>query len=77
MGLAIWVFCLFNAPVGWTYRAGMTVVISTAGLHKSFGRTRALAGLDLEVLAGEVHGFLGPNGAGRTTALRVILGLLR
>ena len=52
-------------------------VISTRGLVKRFGATRALDGLDLTVHAGEVHGFLGPNGAGKTTALRALLGLLR
>jgi ABC-2 type transport system ATP-binding protein len=51
--------------------------ISVAGLVKTFGRTRALDGLDLEVGAGEVHGFLGPNGSGKTTAIRILLGLLR
>jgi ABC-2 type transport system ATP-binding protein len=51
--------------------------ISIAGLTKSFGRTKALNGLDLEVAAGEVHGFLGPNGSGKTTTIRVLLGLLR
>ncbi|CAL9526943.1 Multidrug efflux system ATP-binding protein [Streptomyces sp. enrichment culture] len=55
----------------------MTKAISVSGLHKSFGRTRALAGLDLAVETGEVHGFLGPNGAGKSTTLRVLLGLLR
>ncbi|MFC9977812.1 ABC transporter ATP-binding protein, partial [Spirillospora sp. NPDC127200] len=35
--------------------------ISVSGLVKSFGRSRALDGLDLSVAAGEVHGFLGPN----------------
>jgi ABC-2 type transport system ATP-binding protein len=55
----------------------MTVpALSTAGLVKSFGQTRALDGLDLEVDTGEVHGFLGPNGAGKTTTLRILLGLL-
>lgn len=44
---------------------------------KSFGRTRALDGLDLSVEFGEVHGFLGPNGSGKTTTIRVLLGLLR
>ena len=39
--------------------------------------TRALDGLDLTVDAGEVHGFLGPNGSGKTTTIRVLLGLLR
>src|ERR687897_1471264 len=51
--------------------------ISTSGLVKTFGPTRALDGLDLSVRTGEVHGFLGPNGAGKTTPLRVLLGLLR
>jgi ABC-2 type transport system ATP-binding protein len=51
--------------------------ISTSGLVKTFGPTRALDGLDLSVRTGEVHGFLGPNGAGKTTTLRVLLGLLR
>lgn len=51
--------------------------ISTSGLVKSFGSTRALDGLDLAVRTGEVHGFLGPNGAGKTTTLRILLGLLR
>jgi ABC-2 type transport system ATP-binding protein len=51
------------------------VVVS--GLVKTFGSTRALDGLDLEVRTGEVHGFLGPNGSGKTTTIRVLLGLLR
>jgi ABC-2 type transport system ATP-binding protein len=55
----------------------MTAAISVRGLVKTFGRTRALDGLDLEVRTGEVHGFLGPNGSGKTTTIRVLLGLLR
>src|SRR5690554_5432642 len=55
----------------------MTTAISASGLVKTFGRTRALDGLDLEVAAGEVYGFLGPNGAGKSTLIRVLLGLLR
>jgi len=55
----------------------MTAVIEVADLSKSFGRTRALDGLDLTVTAGEVHGFLGPNGSGKTTTIRVLLGLIR
>jgi ABC-2 type transport system ATP-binding protein len=51
--------------------------ISTSGLVKTFGPTRALDGLDLSVRTGEVHGFLGPNGAGKTTTIRILLGLLR
>ncbi|MEV0740246.1 ABC transporter ATP-binding protein [Streptomyces sp. NPDC050549] len=54
----------------------MTKAITVSGLHKSFGRTHALAGLDLDVETGEVHGFLGPNGSGKSTTIRVLLGLL-
>ncbi|MFD8496066.1 ATP-binding cassette domain-containing protein [Amycolatopsis sp. NPDC059657] len=55
----------------------MSNVIEISGLHKAFGRTQALNGLDLTVRAGEVHGFLGPNGSGKTTTIRLLLGLLR
>ncbi|MFE3454674.1 ATP-binding cassette domain-containing protein [Nonomuraea sp. NPDC059194] len=55
----------------------MDPVILAEGLTKSFGRTRALNGLDLRIMAGETHGYLGPNGAGKTTTLRILLGLLR
>ncbi|MBF6090591.1 ABC transporter ATP-binding protein [Nocardia cyriacigeorgica] len=51
--------------------------ISVSGLTKSFGRTRALDDLDLTVRVGEVHGFLGPNGSGKTTTIRILLGLVR
>ena len=54
----------------------MDDVIRTSALRKSFGATRAIDGLDLSVTAGEVHGFLGPNGSGKTTTLRLLLGLL-
>ena len=52
-------------------------MIDIRGLVKSFGAFRALDGLDLSVGEGEVHGFLGPNGSGKTTTIRVLLGLLR
>jgi ABC-2 type transport system ATP-binding protein len=51
--------------------------VEVHGLTKSFGRVRALDGLDLTVPAGEVVGFLGPNGAGKSTTIRLLLGLLR
>jgi ABC-2 type transport system ATP-binding protein len=52
-------------------------IISCTDLVKTFGATRALDGLDLEVAPGEVHGFLGPNGSGKTVTIRTLLGLLR
>jgi ABC-2 type transport system ATP-binding protein len=48
------------------------VMIEAAGLHKSFGQTRALAGLDFDVREGTILGMLGPNGAGKTTAVRIL-----
>jgi ABC-2 type transport system ATP-binding protein len=55
----------------------VTHLIEAGGLVKTFGRVRALDGLDLSVGEGEVHGFLGPNGSGKSTTIRVLLGLLR
>ncbi len=52
-------------------------VIEATSLAKSFGSAPALDGLNLTVRAGEVHGFLGPNGSGKTTTLRILLGMLR
>jgi len=52
-------------------------IIQISALRKSFGRVEALRGLDLELAPGQIHGFLGPNGSGKTTTIRVLLGLLR
>jgi ABC-2 type transport system ATP-binding protein len=54
-----------------------TPALRTVGLTKSYGRIRAVDGLDLEVSRGELFGFLGPNGAGKTTTIRMALGLVR
>ena len=51
-------------------------VIRTAGLVKQYGRVRAVDGIDLDVRAGDVYGFLGANGSGKTTTVRVLLGLV-
>ena len=55
----------------------MAAVIRTDGLSKRYGRTLALDSLDLSVQAGEVYGYLGPNGSGKTTTIRLLLGLHR
>lgn len=59
----------------------MTNVIEIEGLHKSYrkraGATIAVGGLDLAVPEGGVYGFLGPNGSGKTTTIRCLLGLAR
>jgi ABC-2 type transport system ATP-binding protein len=57
--------------------ATMEAVIRTSDLTKQYGRTRALEALDLEVEAGTVFGCLGPSGAGKTTTIRLLAGLLR
>jgi ABC-2 type transport system ATP-binding protein len=59
----------------------MTAVLEISGLRKTYrgrkGERRALDGFDMVVEAGQVHGFLGPNGSGKTTTLRTLLGLIR
>ena len=57
------------------------LAVCTSGLRKTYrtprGRQVAVAGLDLQVPVGGVHGFLGPNGSGKTTSIRMLLGLVR
>ncbi|GLY77644.1 ABC transporter ATP-binding protein [Actinoallomurus iriomotensis] len=52
-------------------------VIRCEGLTKRYGSTVAVDGLDLVVESGQVFGFLGPNGSGKTTTMRMLLGLIR
>ncbi len=54
-----------------------TIVISTSRLTKAFGNLVAVNDLHLEVMRGDVFGFLGPNGSGKTTTIRMLLGLIR
>ena len=51
--------------------------IETMGLSKSYGRIKAVNNFDLKVVKGTIHGFLGPNGSGKTTTIKLILGLLK
>ena len=51
-------------------------MIRTEGLTKRFGRLTAVDGLDLDVREGDLFGFLGPNGSGKTTTVRMLLGLV-
>ncbi len=51
--------------------------IETNGLAKHFGHVPAVAGIDLAVPSGSTYGFLGQNGSGKTTTIRVLLGLVR
>jgi ABC-2 type transport system ATP-binding protein len=52
-------------------------VIQAQGLEKSYGDVKALAGFDLNLPAGRILGLIGPNGSGKTTAIKTILGLCR
>lgn len=51
--------------------------IQTRGLVKTFGKTNAVDGVDLDVARGGIYGVLGPNGAGKTTVIRMLATLLR
>ncbi|MBA2395241.1 MAG: ATP-binding cassette domain-containing protein [Ktedonobacteraceae bacterium] len=52
-------------------------IISTSRLTKAFGKLVAVNDLELQVMRGDVFGFLGPNGSGKTTTIRMLLGLIR
>lgn len=80
---------VYRPGVAWQGSSGGAAVdssssglaVCTRGLRKTYrtrrGRQVAVAGLDLDVPAGGVHGFLGPNGSGKTTSIRMLLGLVR
>jgi ABC-2 type transport system ATP-binding protein len=53
------------------------IIISTSRLTKAFGNLVAVNDLHLQVMRGDVFGFLGPNGSGKTTTIRMLLGLIR
>lgn len=58
-----------------TSPSSVGLAIETSGLTKRFGHQAAVDGIDLAVPRGAVYGFLGPNGSGKTTTIRVMLGL--
>ena len=55
----------------------LSSMIRIENLQKTYGATKALAGIDLQVSAGELFAYLGPNGAGKTTTIRILTGLTR
>lgn len=54
----------------------MSFAISVQGLTKSFGQREVVHGCSIDVAYGEIYGFLGPNGTGKTTTIRMLCGLL-
>ncbi|MDO9574122.1 MAG: ATP-binding cassette domain-containing protein [Candidatus Contubernalis sp.] len=52
------------------------VVLRIENLHKSYGEKKIIDGVELAVKRGDIYGFLGPNGSGKTTTIRMILGLI-
>ena len=54
----------------------MNLAVGSSGLTKQFGRQVVVDHIDLQVPSGAVYGFLGPNGSGKTTTLRMLLGLI-
>ena len=54
----------------------MTLAIDVQGLSKSFGALKAVDNVSLQIEQGHITGFLGPNGSGKTTSLRMLCGLL-
>src|SRR6185436_1424693 len=53
------------------------LAIDVRGLNKSFGEKHVVKDFSLQVKRGEIYGFLGPNGSGKTTSIRMLCGLLK
>jgi ABC-type multidrug transport system ATPase subunit len=58
-------------------RCGRELLVAVHNISKCYGRTTAVAGVTLTLWAGEICGFVGANGAGKTTALRMLAGILK
>ena len=58
-------------------RTSQTPLLEVQNLEKHYGKIHAVNGLSLEVSKNQIYGFLGPNGSGKTTTIRMILGLVR
>jgi ABC-2 type transport system ATP-binding protein len=56
---------------------GESMIIEMAGLKKQYGDVAALDGLDISVPSGSIYGLLGRNGAGKTTAIKILMGMIR
>ena len=66
-----------SGPTGAAASPAVEMAVVTRGLTKRYGDRVAVQGLDLNVPRGQVYGFLGPNGSGKTTTLRMLVGLIR
>src|SRR3954469_19281796 len=58
-------------------RRSAELAIDVRGLNKSFGEKHVVKDFSLQVKRGEIYGFLGPNGSGKTTSIRMLCGLLK
>ena len=65
------------ATVAGPASSGDAPLVDARGLHRAFGQIRAVDGVDLVVRPGEAYGLVGPDGAGKTTTLRLLVGALR
>ncbi|GAB3036703.1 ABC transporter ATP-binding protein [Spirosoma pulveris] len=54
----------------------MTPVIQLQNIHKAYGSTLVLKGIDLSVSSGQIVGYIGPNGAGKSTTIKILIGML-
>jgi ABC-2 type transport system ATP-binding protein len=64
------------SSLDYTRESIVAEVIRTEGLRKTYGTLEALRGLDLRVSQGSIHGFLGRNGAGKSTTMKTLLGMV-